>query len=386
MDAAAVRIPDFFIASLNSTYAPEDVERIVAGSTVRRATSLRVNTLRATWEDATAALDEAGIAWEQVPWFRDALQLPSATPRDLWQLPLYENGGIYLQSLSSMLPPLALDLGISQDILDMCAAPGGKTTEMAALTARMADKSQRAHITACEMHLPRAEKLEYNLEKQGATNVMVMKTDARKLDSFFSFDRVLLDAPCSGSGTLRATDPKMPKRFTQALVDKSRKSQAALLDKALSVVKPGGAVVYSTCSVLKSENEDIVTAALARAKKKGAYRIEPITWLDVAAPCEGTSSPNAPELAAKPAGAEAACSNSPELTEFCAKSVAQNSARAELATTSAPAATCPTDGATGAAGPFAELPLLPVTLENTLCVCPTDRYEGFFMARIRRLA
>ena len=90
-----------------------------------------------------------------------------------------------------MLPPIVLNPKENYDILDMAAAPGGKTTQIAALT------QNNAHITACEMNQIRLERLKYNVEKQGASSVYVMKQDARRIDDFFSFDQILLDAPCS---------------------------------------------------------------------------------------------------------------------------------------------------------------------------------------------
>ena len=126
-----------------------------------------------------------------------AFLLEGADERAVQALPLYERGEIYLQSLSSMLPPLALAPQEGADILDMAAAPGGKTAQMAAMT------GNRANITACEINQIRAEKLKYNLEKQGATRVNIMVRDARKLEDFFRFDQILLDAPCSGRSTPR---------------------------------------------------------------------------------------------------------------------------------------------------------------------------------------
>ena len=251
-------------------YEPSDCTRIVAGSSTGRALTLRANTLLASADDVRTELLEAGFEPETVPWYEDAFVLEGSTAADLWDLPLYREGRIYVQSLSSMIPPLVLAARTGDDVLDMCAAPGGKTSQIAALA------HLSAHVTACEMHAPRAEKLEHNLNKLGAANVVVMRTDARRLDDFFSFDRILVDAPCSGSGTLRAGDAKQDKRFTRALVDKSRKSQQALLDKALRILKPGGTLVYSTCSVLKCENEDIVTQALARTRKVGSYAVTPV--------------------------------------------------------------------------------------------------------------
>lgn len=315
-DASA--LPAFFEPLLREQYDERDVSRIMEGCAARRATTLRANTLRATREEVTAALDQAGITWSPVSWYADAFVIEGASgasDQALWDLPIYQEGKIYLQSLSSMLPPLALGAQAGIDILDMCAAPGGKTTQLAALG------GSGCHITACEMHAPRAEKLEYNLRKLGASNVVVMRTDARRLDEFFRFDRILLDAPCSGSGTLHVGDPKLHARFTPKLIQKSRKAQSALLDKALCLLKPGGTLVYSTCSVLACENEEIVRGALdrvAKAKRRTeVFKVEPVTL------------PGTPDLAC--------------------------------------------------------LPTLPTTLEGALCICPTERYEGFFMAKIRRV-
>ena len=301
-------LPLFFEPLLAQQYAADDVRRIVEGCAARRASTLRANTILSTRDEVAAALDAAGVSHRAVPWYADAFIIEDAGERALWDLPIYEEGKIYLQSLSSMLPPLVLGAAPGLDILDMCAAPGGKTTQLAAIG------GSGAHITACEMHAPRADKLEYNLRKQGAKNVMVMRTDARRLDEFFRFDRILVDAPCSGSGTLRTRDPKLHARFTEALVQKSVKAQKALLTKALELLKPGGEMVYSTCSVLACENEDVVRACLKAVGKRGVFEIEPI----------------------------------------------------EL----------PGAG---------DLPLLPVTLEGALCVCPTELYEGFFVAKIKRV-
>jgi ribosomal RNA methyltransferase Nop2 len=103
-----------------------------------------------------------------------------------------------------------------------------------------------------------------------------MRVDARRMDDFFAFDRILVDAPCSGSGTLRAGDPKTAKRFTPALIEKSRKSQRALLDKGLAMLKVGGTLVYSTCSVLACENEEVVKDCLRRAGKRRSFEVQPI--------------------------------------------------------------------------------------------------------------
>lgn len=223
-----------------------------------RPVTLRANTLKATVDEVCRELDAHGITYERVPWYDDALVALDVRERNLWELDIYREGRIYLQSLSSMLPPLLLEPRAGADILDMCAAPGGKTAQIAALT------GNAAHLTACEMSAPRSEKLAYNLGKLGAANVNVMRTDARRLDEFFSFDQILLDAPCTGSGTYRAGDERAEKRMTPQLLAKVTKSQRALLDRALTILKPGGTLIYSTCSILAEENDEQVRAALKR--------------------------------------------------------------------------------------------------------------------------
>lgn len=300
-------IPAFFEPLLAEQYAPDDADRILQGCRIERAVTLRANTLRSSRQEVAAALDDASLAWGKVGWYPDAFVLADARERDVWTLPAYERGDLYVQSLSSMIPALVLGAKPGEDVCDMCAAPGGKTTQVAALT------GGKAHITACELHAPRAERLAFNLERQGARAVTVMRTDARRLDDFFSFDRILLDAPCSGSGTLNAGDSKVARRFTPELIAKSRKAQSALFAKALALLKPGGTLVYSTCSVLACENEDIVEQGLARSPRGRAFEFEPV----------------------------------------------------ELAESD-------------------DLPRLPVRLDGALCLAPTDRYEGFFVAKMRR--
>ena len=290
---------------LQKQYSQEEIARIYSGYNSERYVTLRINTLKTSKEKIVNRLEREGISFEGVPWSKVALIIKNRTEKDLQQLEMYENGEIYLQSLSSMLPPIVMEPQPNEDILDMAAAPGGKTTQIATIT------QNRAHITACEMNVIRAERLRYNIEKQGANSVYVMQKDSRNIDDFFSFDRILLDAPCSGSGTLNFNigDADVFKYFSQKLVEKSVKAQSALLNKALKVLKSGKEMVYSTCSILNCENEEIVSQALKTANAE----IVPI--------------------------------------EFEGKD---------------------------------ELPLLPVTIPGTMCVCPNELYEGFFIAKLRK--
>lgn len=291
------QIPQFLKDLLIEQYGEEISTKIENGYKAQRPVTLRVNNLKTSLEKAKEKLDEAQIEYETISWYEKALIIKNVREEEIRKLEIYENGEIYLQSLSSMLPPIILEPKAGENILDMAAAPGGKTTEIAALT------ENKAYITACEKNKIRAERLKFNLQKQGVKSANIMVEDARKLSDYFSFDKILLDAPCSGSGTENIFD----KNFSKELVERSVKFQEELLRKALKILKPGGEMVYSTCSILKQENEKV----LERVLSKGNAQIEPITVQDIE--------------------------------------------------------------------------VLPSKIAGTITVCPTENYEGFFVAKIKKL-
>ena len=260
------KLPDFFIKKLEQQYSKEMLAKIIEGYTKKRFTTFRVNSLKSDNEEIEVALKESNIEFEKASIAENAYIVKNVDEAKLQELEIYKDGKIYMQSLSSMLPPIILNPKENNDILDMAAAPGGKTTQMATIS------NNKAHITACERNPIRAEKLKYNIDKQGASCVFCMVKDARDIDDFFSFDQILLDAPCSGSGTLDLENEKLGKYFTEALIQKSVKTQKDLLNKALKILKKGSEMVYSTCSILQEENEDVVKSIL----KEGKFEIVPI--------------------------------------------------------------------------------------------------------------
>mgnify|MGYP004617059759 FL=1 len=294
-------LPEFLEKMILEQYGRELLEKIKKGYSQDRLTTLRVNTLKTEKEKIKNVFEEKGIKYKEINWYNDALIIENVKEEEIRKLEIYENGEIYLQSLSSMIPPIILNPKPEENILDMASAPGGKTTQMSALS------NGKAFITACEKNKIRAERLKYNIEKQGTKRITIMTEDARKLDDFFSFDKILLDAPCSGSGTINIKDEKIKNIFTDELIKRSTKVQEELLMKAIKLLKPEQEMVYSTCSILKQENEEIVKKVLNKTKSK----IVPI-----------------PELEG-------------------------------IAT-------------------------LPVTIEGTMCVMPTELYEGFFVAKIKK--
>ena len=256
-------IPSFLTEKLSAQYPAEEYERILAGYQVTRNTSFRRNTMKIGREDLEQALTEASIPFTPLSWYEDGYVSAPGMESALQKTDLFENGQIYLQNPSSMLPPLMLSPGPGQEILDMCAAPGSKTTELYALS------GGRANITACEKDRIRADRLRFNLRRQGASRVNVLVQDARKLDDLFRFDGILLDAPCSGTGTVLAGQPKSYSSLSELLVKNSSKLQTSLISKAARLLSAGGQLVYSTCSLLKEENEDIVVPLI----RKGIFEV-----------------------------------------------------------------------------------------------------------------
>lgn len=253
-------IPEFLTLMLKKQYGEDITKNIIKGYEVDRKTTLRVNNLKSNINEIKERLLKEKIQYNEISWSKDAIVINEND--QISKLDIYEDGKVYLQSLSSMLPPIILNPKEKENILDMAAAPGSKTTQIASIT------NNNSYITACEINNIRAERLKYNIEKQGVNCAFVMVKDARKLDDFFSFDKILLDAPCSGSGTISLKNENLQKVFTEKLIHKSAEVQLALLKKAIKLLKPGGEMVYSTCSVLSIENEEIVEKALKGTKAK----------------------------------------------------------------------------------------------------------------------
>lgn len=291
-------LPSFLIECLKKDYS--SYEEILEGYKEKRWTTLRVNTLKSTVLEIEALFDKLQIDYEKSNFSPLAFIIKNKPISYLKELDAYKQGKIYLQSLSSQLPPILLDPKEEMDILDMAAAPGGKTAQIASIT------RNKAHILACEKNKIRFDKLNYNLTLQGA-KVNIMQIDSLKLDNYFQFDAILLDAPCSGTGTIQWNDEKSYQHISKKFIENINQLQLELLLKALSMLKKGKTMIYSTCSILKAENEDI----LLKAQKRTPFEIVSL------------SVPN--------------------------------------------------------------LPLLETKLSGVLCVKPTAYYEGFFIAKLKKI-
>lgn len=216
--------------------------------------TLRVNTANTTVEQYTGLLAEAGIEAAPSSWCRDMLVLKEDVPFS--RLPGYGDGLFIVQGEASALPVANLDLQPGIDVLDMCSAPGGKATHIAA-------KIAPGTVTALDIHAHRLELVRENFQRLGLDNYTLAVVDARQADRAVgrTFTRILLDAPCTGTGIVR-NKPDIKWRRRPGDVAALAALQRQLLDKACDLLSPGGIAVYSTCTLLAEENEAVVEAAL----------------------------------------------------------------------------------------------------------------------------
>jgi NOL1/NOP2/sun family putative RNA methylase len=221
--------------------------------------SFRVNTLKTSPEKVKERFDGYGIGIKQVPWYSDAFI--SETPEIGVTLEHFL-GWIYIQELTSMLPPLLVRKELKQArlVLDACAAPGSKTTQLAALM------ENRGTIIANDINYNRISALKFNLEKTGVLNTIITKQDLRSFPRL-EFDIILVDAPCSSEGTIRK-NPAVLSTWSERKIPGYANLQRQLILKAFDLLAPGGSLVYSTCTFAPEENEGVVNWLLEKRPAK----------------------------------------------------------------------------------------------------------------------
>jgi 16S rRNA (cytosine967-C5)-methyltransferase len=216
------------------------------------ALALRVNTLRASAEEAMRALEADGVETARARYAPDGLIVVSGNP-----LRRPADGLVVVQDEASQLVPLIVSAQPGERVLDLCASPGGKTTAMAAA---MRDTGT---VVASDVRARRMDLLRHAVQASGARSIHVVRVDSTGLLPFRAeFDRVLVDAPCSGLGTIRR-DPDIRWRRTEADLPPLAARQRELLTRAAATVRAGGRLVYATCSSEPEENEQVVDAFLA---------------------------------------------------------------------------------------------------------------------------
>jgi len=245
--------------------------------------SVPTTAIRIRAPEAEAQLHHGGIALTPGGLLASARRVLAG---DITKTPAYRTGQIVIQDEASQL--VAALLGNGSHILDCCAAPGGKTLAIA-------DRNLAAAITAVELHPHRARLLQKLLHPH-ASRIQIMTADAQHLPMTLQFDRVLADVPCSGTGTL-ARNPEIKWRLTLHDLPELSQRQLAILRSALAQTAPGGRVIYSTCSLEKEENENVVVQALAennsfrlldcRSELDRLQAADELTWPDPASLTRG---------------------------------------------------------------------------------------------------
>jgi 16S rRNA (cytosine1407-C5)-methyltransferase len=227
---------------------------------VARQQSVRINPLKADYRQTVAALRRLGWQGEPVGWCPDGLTVETGL-QAIRDSELAANGHVYIQNAASWLPVLVLDPQAGETVLDVCAAPGGKTSHLAALA------GNEAYITANDNSRPRLAKLRANLERLGVNNVEYTLYDATQLAHRLldrQFDKILLDAPCSGEGMMSLQSDKDFSSWSVAHIRRLQQLQKRLIAQAWQLLKPGGTLVYSTCTMAPEENEAVIDYLLRR--------------------------------------------------------------------------------------------------------------------------
>lgn len=255
-------LPKVLIEILENIFTDSQLDTIYRSFYRGRNTTFRINTLNGNTKEVMNELSTNKIKAINHPILKNVFIAKGIKESNLRKLESYKYGKIYLQNISSLLPPLCLDLKENLVVLDMCAAPGGKSLYMADLT------KNKATILANDVNEIRRERLIYNIEKQGANSIVVLGSDGcsigKRLNNYF--DRILLDVPCSGEGTIKLRNPKAYKGWNEKKVSLYVKLQKKLLDSAYHALKPGGIIVYSTCTLNTFENEEIIEYAITKYK------------------------------------------------------------------------------------------------------------------------
>jgi len=246
--------PDSLLAAVEGHFTDAEQNAMAALVVLPPMLTLRVNTLKTTVDDYVKVLAQQGIAAEVGPFMCIHLTQFVGNPATL---PGYEAGWFMVQDVHAARVASWVDPQPGDTVVDLCAAPGGKTTHMAALM------QNQGRLLAVETSAKRIPKLQQNLHRLGVTMAEIIHASGETvvLPDTALVDRVLVDAPCTGVGTIRQ-HPEIMLQFDENRLQSLLKTQQQLLKNAVELLKPGGVLVYSTCSLLAVENQDQITALL----------------------------------------------------------------------------------------------------------------------------
>lgn len=248
-------LPEAFLQKMKSILPAEEWEAFCASYDESAPKGLRVNTWKGNLSLLQAAYD---LPLSPVPWDPEGFYYEE-TQVQPGKLTLHEAGAYYIQEPSAMLPAALLSPLPGEKILDLCAAPGGKTIQLAC------GLKGKGLLLSNEIHPARAKILSENVERCGIRNAVVTNEDPAHLSARFPafFDKVLVDAPCSGEGMFRK-NPDAVSEWSPENVVHCAARQDEILDHAAVMLRPGGTLVYSTCTFSPEEDEDAVSRFLSR--------------------------------------------------------------------------------------------------------------------------
>jgi len=266
---------DIFISRMASILRiPKN--RVLEVFSQRALTTIRLNSLMANPKDTYRRLKSRGYELKSVPWSPNTYVITNRDKGEISQIDEYREGTFYIQDLSSILATLILDPKPNEKILDVCSAPGSKTTHIADLT------KNKATILANDIEVGRTNSLRNVIEQFGATSAKITLSDGREFGRKYPdyFDKVLLDAPCSGEGRIYMRGQKPLRFWGIKKVKTSVMIQRELIESAFRTLKSNGVLVYSTCTLEPEENEGILTTLLNNHKNVEILNIDIINSND----------------------------------------------------------------------------------------------------------
>ncbi|MBF0570049.1 MAG: RsmB/NOP family class I SAM-dependent RNA methyltransferase, partial [Candidatus Omnitrophica bacterium] len=245
---ASHQLPVEFVERLQKIVPPEQFATVLFSFSQPDPIVIRVNALKPDAVSVAGQLTAEGLALQEISWCPGAYIAAGWPKEKLSAHPLVINGQVYFQNISSLIPALVLKPVPGDRILDLCAAPGSKTTQMSGLM------NNQGEITAVEAVRPRFFRLHSVCGLLGAKNVKLVLTDGRRFRAHQLFDKILVDAPCSSEGRFKAGDPESFGYWSTRKIKEMSQKQKGLLMNAGRLVKPGGDLVYSTCTLAPEEN------------------------------------------------------------------------------------------------------------------------------------
>lgn len=253
-------LPPLFVERLKKIIPSDAFETILSSFEKIPSPAFRLHHKDANRETVTAELAQKGFELAPIEWQKEAFRLLNKCIRELQETAAYQNNHIYIQGLASMLPVIALNPQSGENILDLCAAPGSKTGQI------LRQMQNCGHLTANEKIKNRFFKLKNNLDAQGYSNFDITLKPGELYCKIApnTFDRVLLDSPCSSEGRFSTQDPDSFKYWSPSKIKEMVFKQRALFKSAFLALKPGGTMVYATCTYAPEENEGMLDWALGK--------------------------------------------------------------------------------------------------------------------------